>query len=106
MPSRYYGRCTRRSCLIAALVAIGIASWWQPYQRMYDGGYFCAMNAVPSGARVRVVAGRRHQTCTVIGTGPFIPGRVIDVSPLVRDDLDLLRTGVMKVRVYCIRRCP
>jgi hypothetical protein len=89
--------------IAAALVAVGYASWFTPYQRVYDGGYYCAM---PSRSmirrRVRVVAGKRHQTCRVIGTGPFVPGRVIDVSPLVRDDLHMLQPGVISVKVYLL----
>lgn len=86
----------------AALIAIGLASWFHPYQSQYDGGYFCAMNSVASGHRVRVVAGRYHQNCTIIGTGPFVAGRVVDVSPLVRDSLHMESAGVVPVKVYLI----
>lgn len=86
--------------IAAALIAVGAASWFAPYQRMYDGGYYCAMNVVRPGTLVRVVAGRYHQRCTVIGSGPFVHGRVIDVSPLVRDDLHMRAAGVVPVRVY------
>jgi hypothetical protein len=90
--------------MLATLVAIGMASWFTPYQRMYDGGYFCAMlDRRFIGHRVRIVAGKRHQTCVVIGRGPFEPGRVIDVSPLVRDDLRMLEPGVVPVRVSFVR---
>lgn len=85
------------------LVAIGIASWWQPYQRMYDGMRVCAMPSIAMiSHHVRIVDldNGRTSTCVVVGTGPFVPGRVIDVSPLVRDDLRMLEPGLARVRVY------
>lgn len=92
--------------LATSLVAIGVASWFTPYQRMYDGGRFCAMNVVASGARVRIVDldNGRSSSCAVIGTGPFVRGRVIDVSPLVRDDLHMYEPGLARVRVYLLPR--
>jgi len=83
------------------LLASGLASWFTPYQPQYQGGWFCAMpDKHLIGHRVRIVAGKRHQSCAVIGTGPFVSGRVIDVSPLVRDDLRMYDAGVISVRVY------
>jgi hypothetical protein len=96
--------------MLAVALAVGLASWFTPYQREYDGMFVCAYNDRRLiGHRVRVVAGRYHQTCTIIGTGPcpFHPhncgGRVIDVSPLVARDLHMLDAGVVPVRVYLVR---
>lgn len=86
----------------ATLVAIGIASWFTPYQSMYDGCRVCAMNVVASGRRVRIKTKYRSSSCVVIGTGPFVAGRVIDVSPLVRDDLGMKQAGLARVRVYLL----
>lgn len=91
--------------LTGTLLAAGLASWFTPYQRMYDGGYFCAMpDKRLIGHQVEVIASTRlHQTCTVIGTGPFHAGRVIDVSPMMRDELGMYVSGVTSVRVYFVR---
>lgn len=89
--------------MIAALLIAGLASWFTPYQQEYQGGYFCAFrNPDLIGHRVRIVAGRYHQTCSVIGTGPFVAGRVIDVSPLVAADLHMIDAGVVSVKVYLV----
>lgn len=95
--------------LALVLVAVGVASWFQPYQPMYDGMRVCAMpQRSMIGVHVRVVDldNGRTSTCVVIGTGPFVPGRVIDVSPLVRDDLRLLEPGTAHVRVYRVPCWP
>jgi len=89
--------------IAAALIAVGAASWFTPYQRMYDGGHYCAMNVARPGTRVRIIGDRRRSSyCTVIGSGPFVPGRVIDVSPLVRDELQMRDAGVIRVKVYSL----
>jgi hypothetical protein len=75
--------------LALSFLCSGLASWFMPYQRVYDGGHHCAMNHVRPGTRVRVVAGRYDQRCAIIGSGPFVSGRVIDLSPLIRDDLHM-----------------
>ena len=89
--------------MIAALLAIGVGSWFQP-AAMYDGGRFCAMPHADArgliGKRVRLRANGRRSWCYIIGNGPFVGGRVIDVSPLVRDDLRMREAGVATVRVY------
>jgi rare lipoprotein A (peptidoglycan hydrolase) len=89
------------------LVAAGVASWFTPYQHMYDGMRVCAMRDVTLiGSRVHIedLDNGRHSSCVVIGTGPFVAGRVIDVSPLVRDDLGMRFSGLAHVRVYFIDR--
>jgi len=90
------------------LVAVGIASWFAP-DSMYTGMRVCAMNR-PSliGVHVRIIDldNGRTSTCVVVGTGPFVRERVIDVSPEVRDDLELLGPGTANVRVFRIPCWP
>ncbi len=88
--------------IAAIMLASGIASWFNPY-RSYSTPYVCAMNDEPIGLGVRVVnvENGRSATCIVVGTGPFVKGRVIDVSPAVRDKLEF--TGLTRVRVYRVR---
>ncbi len=80
-------------------VAAGTASWFYPAAE-YGRDHVCAMNIEPPGTRVLVVNrdNGREATCTVIGTGPFIPGRVIDVSLSVADALGF--DGLASVSVY------
>lgn len=91
--------------MIAAIVAAGIASWFTPYQASYAATHVCAMNA-PSvlGRRVEIydLDNGRSSWCVVIGSGPFVAGRVIDVSPAVRDDLRM--GGLAHVSVFTFER--
>ncbi len=82
-----------------AFIVSGTASWFYP-AAAYGRDRVCAMNVVPSGTRVRVVNrdNGREATCIVIGTGPFIPGRVIDVSASVANVLGF--DGLANVNVY------
>lgn len=85
------------------LVAVGVASWFVPSGSQYDGLRVCAMPSIAMISRhVRIVDldNGRSSTCVVIGTGPFVPGRVIDVSPVVRDELRMYEPGLAHVRVY------
>ena len=88
--------------MLAVTLALGIASWFQP-AHVYDGGRFCAMPHADRrrliGKRVRLRANGHRSWCYVIGNGPFVGGRVIDVSPMVRDELRMRDAGVAPVRV-------
>lgn len=83
----------------AGLIAIGLASWFRPIS-MYDGMRVCASNTIPISTRVVLVNARngRRSRCVIIGTGPFVRGRILDVSPRVRDDLGF--GGITLVRIY------
>jgi rare lipoprotein A (peptidoglycan hydrolase) len=87
--------------VIAAIVAAGIASWFNPYQPQYTGQHVCAMNAASLlGKRVQIfnLDNGRSSWCVVIGSGPFVARRVVDVSPAVRNDLGM--GGLAHVSVY------
>lgn len=81
-------------------VAAGVASWFYALHDYGVGDHFCAMNHVRVGSHVRIVNddNRRESACTIVGTGPFVAGRIIDVSPAVRDELGM--SGLANVRVY------
>ncbi len=82
-----------------AFVVAGIASWFHP-AAMYGAMKVCAMNLVPPKTNVLVINAENgdEAVCHVIGTGPFVRGRVIDLSPSMRDALGI--KGLARVRVY------
>jgi len=80
-------------------IVAGVASWFYP-AAMYGNQRVCAMNVVRPGRRVLVInaANGDQAVCRVIGTGPFIRGRVIDLSPSMKAALHM--GGLARVRVY------
>jgi rare lipoprotein A (peptidoglycan hydrolase) len=67
---------------------------------MYDRRLVCAMrDPALIGRRVFILNldNGRRSSCFVVGTGPFVRGRIIDVSPRVRDQLRI--DGLASVRV-------
>lgn len=94
---------------IWTLVAIGIASFYDmPGAMMANGQPFdprahtCAMLSEPFGERVELLDddSRRTSWCVITDRGPFVVGRVLDVSPSVRDELGMSSAGLANVRVY------
>jgi rare lipoprotein A len=91
----------------------GEASW---YGKRYHGrttasGAPFDMNAMtaahkslPFGTVVRVtnMANGREVTVTINDRGPFVPGRIIDLSRGAAAKLDFLDAGVTKVRVEVV----
>ena len=89
---------------------IGIASWYGPGfhgKRTASGEVFdmhahtAAHRTLPFGAVVRVT---RLDTgaSTVVrinDRGPFVEGRIIDLSNAAARDLDMVRTGLARVRI-------
>jgi len=84
-----------------AFLCAGIASWFVP-NAPYSNGDWCAMNVAPPGTRVLIVNAdnRREATCTILGSGPFVSGRVLDVAPSVAKRLGFYSAGLAHVRVY------
>jgi rare lipoprotein A len=65
------------------------------------GAFTCAHRSLPFGSRVRVtnLANNRSVVLTVNDRGPFVRGRVIDVSTAAAQNLGFRMAGVAKVRV-------
>lgn len=61
----------------------------------------CAHRSLPFGAIVRVtrVDNGRSIRCRVNDRGPFISGRIIDLSPTAAMGLGLIRSGTLHVKV-------
>jgi len=60
-----------------------------------------AHRTLPFGTRVRVtnLANGRHVDLVINDRGPFVKGRIIDVSLRAAQELDFVRAGVVDVRV-------
>jgi rare lipoprotein A len=88
----------------------GLASWYGPpyHARRGSNGEIYNMNAMtaahrtlPLGSIVRVTNLKTNHTALVRITdrGPFIPGRVIDLSLAAAHKVDIYRPGVAEVRI-------
>lgn len=100
----------------AALAAeVGIASWYGPgfhgrttaSGEIYDqNGRTCAHKTLKFGTRVRVTDLRtgRSTICRVNDRGPFVRGRVIDLSRWAARRLGIMRRGTSRVRVDVVGR--
>ena len=76
----------------------GIASY---YHHPRNNGMIAAHRTLPFGSQVRVVNLDNGRTTVVkiIDRGPFIRGRIIDVSPTVAAVLGFKQAGVAHVQI-------
>ncbi|MCB1210112.1 MAG: septal ring lytic transglycosylase RlpA family protein [Verrucomicrobiales bacterium] len=88
----------------------GVASWYgsaRSRERLACGGRYCATQyaaahrKLPFGSQVRVTNLNNGRSCVVLinDRGPFVRGRVIDVTWIAARDLGLLTSGVAKVKI-------
>lgn len=93
---------------------VGIASWYGKDfhgRRMADGGTYdmyamvAAHKTLPLGTRVKVVnlSNRKSVVVTIRDRGPYIEGRIIDLSNRAAKLLGMREKGVTKVRLQIIR---
>jgi rare lipoprotein A len=89
---------------------VGMASWYGPpytNRKAADGSIYdqnamtAAHRTLPMGSMVRVTNMSNNQSVMVRITdrGPFIDGRIIDLSLAAAKQIDVYRPGVAKVRV-------
>jgi len=90
----------------------GLASYyWQP-QRVASGGWFnpnamtAAHKTLPFGTRVRVTNTRNGRSVDVVinDRGPFVKGRVIDLSAAAAGVISMKGAGVAPVRLTIMGR--
>jgi rare lipoprotein A len=90
----------------------GVASYyWQP-QRVASGGWFnpnamtAAHKTLPFGTKVRVThAGSgRSVVVTINDRGPYVAGRVIDLSRAAASSLGMTGSGVARVQLAVLGR--
>ncbi|HPQ41445.1 MAG TPA: septal ring lytic transglycosylase RlpA family protein [bacterium] len=93
---------------------VGLASW---YGRKFQGGLTAsgerydmyrltaAHPTLPFGTRVRVtrLENGRSVIVRINDRGPFIAGRIIDLSYQAARDLGMIREGLARVRVEVLR---
>ena len=82
----------------AAASELGIASY---YQNPHYNGLIAAHKTLPVGTRVKVVNldNGRSAILKIVDRGPFIRGRVIDVSPAAASALGFRAAGLAHVRL-------
>lgn len=90
----------------------GIASYyWQP-QRVASGGWFnpnamtAAHKTLPFGTRVRVthLGNGRSVTVTINDRGPYIAGRIIDLSKAAAGVIGMQGQGIARIRMDVLGR--
>jgi rare lipoprotein A len=87
--------------------AYGLASYYRHASRTASGETFdpreltAAHRTLPFGTRVRVtdLATGRSVTVRVNDRGPFVPGRIVDVSHSAAESLGIVGRGVAKVKL-------
>jgi rare lipoprotein A len=75
----------------------GLASYYGG--RGHGGEMTCAHRTRPFGSVVTVTGAGRSIQCRVNDRGPFVRGRVIDVSMSAARALGIMRSGVIRVSV-------
>ena len=89
----------------------GIASFYTEDQQTASGEKFdtheltAAHRTLPFGTRLRVtnVATGRSVTVRVNDRGPYIRGRVVDVSGTAANELGIVESGIAKVKLDVVR---
>jgi rare lipoprotein A len=88
-------------------VETGLASWYGTGKRAADGTAFdksaltAAHKTLPMGTTIRVTNLANNQSVIVRITdrGPFVSGRILDLSEGAAKQIDLYRMGVAKVKI-------
>ena len=83
---------------VAAAGELGIASY---YQNPYYGGLIAAHKTLPFGTRVKVLNldNGKSAIVKIVDRGPFIRGRIIDVSPFAAGVLGFRQAGLARVKI-------
>lgn len=68
--------------------------------------YTAAHKTLPFGTLVKVINKRnnKHVIVRVNDRGPFIKGRVIDITPIAANDLDMIKSGLTEVELEIIKK--
>jgi rare lipoprotein A len=90
----------------SALQQTGRASWYSldsptaSGEKMDDAALTAAHNFLPFGTKVRIenIANGRSVVVRINDRGPFVAGRIIDLSEAAAEALDIMAAGVVDVR--------
>lgn len=87
---------------VASAAEKGIASY---YQNPYYSGLIAAHKSLPFGTQVRVVNldNGRSTIVKIVDRGPYIRGRIIDVSPAAAGVLGFRQAGIAHVEIEKVR---
>jgi rare lipoprotein A len=88
-------------CLVTSSLAhaeSGLASYYG-YGRAKNGELTCAHRTRPFGSVLRVSYAGRSIQCRVNDRGPFIRGRIVDLSIPAARALGMMSAGVVRVSV-------
>ena len=85
------------AALSSACAESGLASYYGG--RGHHGEMTCAHRTRPFGSFVTVTHAGRSIQCRVNDRGPFVRGRIIDVSLSAARALGIMRSGVVRVSV-------
>jgi rare lipoprotein A len=67
-------------------------------------GLYAAHRTWPCGTKVSVKHGKRYVIVRVLDRGPYVQGRIIDLSQSAFDRLGDLSAGTMDVRIFRLKR--
>ncbi len=95
--------------------AVGVASWYGGYfhgRTAADGSIYnmykftAAHKSLPFGSVVKVTNLRNGDSCLVKITdrGPYVNGRIIDLSRVAAKEIGMLKSGISKVKIEVIGR--
>jgi len=95
-------RCLSIACVLSCIAfsaqaESGLASYYGG--RGHTGEMTCAHRTRPIGSVVTVKYGGRSIRCRVNDRGPFVRGRIVDVSLSAARALGIMRSGVIHVEV-------
>jgi rare lipoprotein A len=104
----------RMAC--AAPTLSGLGSWYGTRHEQgrltasgcpFDAGHVSAASPVmPIGAWVRVTHGKRSLVLRIEDRGPYVRGRIIDLSRAAAEKLDMIAAGVVRMDLEVIRLDP
>ena len=106
-PARYATRRTAKRVYSGSHAMSGMASYYWQGQQVASGGRFnpnaltAAHKTLPFGTKVRVthLGNGRSVTVTINDRGPFIRGRIIDLSRRAAGVIGMTGSGVARVAV-------
>ncbi|WGR69715.1 MULTISPECIES: septal ring lytic transglycosylase RlpA family protein [unclassified Bradyrhizobium] len=87
------------SSLSLAHAESGLASYYGYGRSARSGGMTCAHRTRPFGSVLTVSYGGRSIQCRVNDRGPFIRGRIVDLSVPAARALGMMSAGVVRVSV-------